>query len=147
MGWKMVTRLALICAGAAAICGCATMPRMAYLNASPCHNTDATLYFESGDDKVGDIGTQIIALTAGRLKACHVRELRLVGLADPTGAPQDNLDLSRRRAENVLAAFQAAGLPIPKYTLVAQGARGAESPSGVVAPVRRRVVATVVATR
>jgi len=76
-----------------------------------------------------------------------VRELSLVGLADPTGAPEANLALSQKRADNVLAAFVHAGLPVPKYTLVAAGDKGAVTPSGAVEPVRRQVDATVVVSR
>ena len=76
-----------------------------------------------------------------------MRELSLVGLADPTGAPEANLALSQKRADNVLAAFVHAGLPVPKYTLVAAGDKGAVTPSGAVEPVRRQVDATVVVSR
>ena len=148
MSWKMTGRLALVGAAAAALAGCASMQQsVSSLNPSVCHRTTVTLYFESSDDQVGDIGKQIIDLNAKRLATCHVRELRLVGLADPAGAPQANLDLSKRRAENVLAAFRASGLPVEKYTLIARGDTGAVTAEGAVAPLRRRVIVTVMASR
>ena len=80
-----------------------------------------------------------MAATAQRLRTCKVIEIRLLGLADATGSPQANLDLSKRRADNVLAAFVKAGLPVPKYTLVAAGDKGAVNAQGATEPVRRRV--------
>ncbi len=58
-----------------------------------------------------------------------------------------NLTLSQHRADNVLGAFVKAGLPVPKYTLVAAGEKGAVTASGAVEPVRRQVEATVVVDR
>jgi outer membrane protein OmpA-like peptidoglycan-associated protein len=76
-----------------------------------------------------------------------VKDLNLVGLADPTGSPQVNLALSQHRADNVLEAFVKAGLPVPKYTLVAAGQNGAVTAGGAVVPVRRQVDVTVVMAR
>ena len=109
------------------------------VSSSPCHETTVTLYFESGSDKLTEDGRQIVSLTAKRLKTCTVTELRLVGLADPAGAPQANIELSQRRADNVLDAFVHAGVPAPKYTMVARGDIGAIQAGGAVEPVRRRV--------
>ncbi|HEX4096560.1 MAG TPA: OmpA family protein, partial [Caulobacteraceae bacterium] len=114
---------------------------------SPCHNTTVTLYFESGSETLTDAGRQIVSLTAHRLRGCPVKELSLLGLADPTGSPQINLTLSQHRADAVLSAFVRAGLPVPKYTLVAAGSKGAVDANGAVEPVRRQVDATVVMGR
>ena len=130
-------------AGAAAMAlgGCASSVSPAYSAArAVCrHDTTVTLYFDTGQDAVTDIGQQIVAATAKRLRACTVKEIRLLGLADASGAAQTNLDLSKRRADNVLHAFVVAGLPVPKYTLVAAGDKGAVNPQGAAEPVRRRV--------
>ena len=123
-----------------ALGGCASVNQMRAAAFSPCRrDTTVTLYFETGQDAVTDIGQQIVAATAKRLSACKVREIRLLGLADASGAPQTNLDLSKRRADNVLNAFVKAGLPVPKYTLVAAGDKGAVTAQGAAEPVRRRV--------
>ncbi len=127
--------------------GCSTGRHAQLAAASPCRDTTVTLYFEPNADHVSDIGRQIIGAEAGRLKGCPVRELSLVGLADPAGAPQANLELSKRRAEGVRDAFIRAGLPVERFTLVARGETGAERPSGVVEPVRRRVDVVVVMGR
>jgi len=129
-------------AGAAllSLAGCASVSHVRDMAWSPCrHDTTVTLYFDTGQDAVTDIGQQIVAATAKRLRACTVKEIRLLGLADASGAPQTNLDLSKRRADNVLHAFVVAGLPVPKYTLVAAGDKGAVNAEGATEPVRRRV--------
>ena len=129
-------------AGAAAMTlgGCASVSHVRDMAMSPCrHDTTVTLYFDTGQDAVTDIGQQIVAATAKRLRACTVKEIRLLGLADASGAAQTNLDLSKRRADNVLHAFVVAGLPVPKYTLVAAGDKGAVTAQGAAEPVRRRV--------
>ena len=137
-------RLLLAVGFGACLTGCAAMHNRLQASNSLCHNTTVTLYFETGSETLTDAGRQIVALTAKRLSGCNVRELQLLGLADPTGQAQTNLTLSQHRADNVLSAFVKAGLPVPKYTLVAAGQKGAVTASGAVEPVRRQVDATVV---
>lgn len=135
--------------GAAALClaGCANVQKTLTASNSPCRDTTVTLYFDTGSETLTKDGDQIVSITAHRLRGCQVKELSLLGLADPTGSPQVNLTLSQHRADNVLAAFVRAGLPVPKYTLVAAGEKGAVAPNGAVEPVRRQVDATVVISR
>lgn len=133
--------LALIGAGALVLSGCAGVQRVTL---GPCHSTTVSLYFETASDIVTPIGQEIVSATAKRLKNCQVRDLTLLGLADASGSPAANLDLSKRRADNVLNSFVKAGLPIPKYTLVAAGDKGAVNAAGETEPVRRRVDVTVV---
>ena len=133
--------LALIGAATLMASGCASVHRM---TAGPCHDTTVSLYFETGGDVVPPIGQEIVAATAKRLRGCQVRELTLLGLADASGSSANNLELSKRRADNVLSSFVKAGLPVPKYTLVAAGDKGAVDAAGVAEPVRRRVDVTVV---
>jgi len=113
----------------------------------PCENVDATFYFESGSADLSDPAKQIVAETAKQVGNCQVGELRLVGLADPAGAPAANIELSNRRAQAVLDAYVAQGVNIPSYHIVAAGERGAQGASGVVEPIRRRVEATLVVGR
>jgi outer membrane protein OmpA-like peptidoglycan-associated protein len=140
--FKRVIFAAMACA---ALAGCQTVQNVQQrLASSPCHDTQVTFYFESNSETLTAAGDQIVSLTARRLQGCKVKELSLVGLADPTGSPEVNLTLSKHRADNVLEAFVRAGLPVPKYTLVASGDKGAVAASGAVVPVRRQVDATVV---
>ena len=144
---RATKRLAVLGAAALCLAGCAGMQNVQHMVSSPCHDTTVTFYFESGSEAVTDVGRQIIAATAHQLKSCKVKELKLVGLADPAGSAQINLTLSQHRADNVLDAFVKAGLPVPKYSLIAAGDKGAVTANGVVEPVRRRVDATVVVRR
>ncbi len=138
--------LLLALAVGAGLAGCNTA-RPLVASSSPCQNTTVTLYFESGSEMLTDAGKQIVGLTAKHLQGCKVRELSLVGLADPTGSAQVNLTLSQHRADNVLTAFVHAGLPVPKYNLVAAGQKGAVTSNGAVEPLRRQVDVTVVVDR
>ena len=141
-------RLAAAGLTALALAGCAQLrPHHGVVSQGGCQNESLTLYFDTGSDVLTDAGRQIVALTAGRLASCKVRELRLLGLADPTGSPAANLDLSRRRADRVLDAFVHNGVPVPKYTLVARGDQGAITPSGAIEPIRRQVDVTVIVGR
>src|SRR5204862_5741606 len=74
------TRLAAIGLAGLLLTGCATAQKMMGAAPSPCQDTTVTLYFETGQDDVGDIGRQIIKATAQRLKSCPVDELLLLGL-------------------------------------------------------------------
>ncbi|HEY5409692.1 MAG TPA: OmpA family protein [Caulobacteraceae bacterium] len=143
----IATGLLLALAASVCLAGCASVGVRRQAANSPCQDTTVTLYFESGSESLTDAGQQIVSLTAKRMGGCRVRELRLLGLADPTGSPQVNLTLSQHRADKVLAAFVRAGLPVPKYTLVAAGQKGAVNASGAVEPVRRQVDATIVVDR
>ncbi len=143
MGGGSAVKLAAASAIVLALAGCASIPSIRHHGGDPCRETTVTLYFETGSDQVSQIGRQIIAATSNRLRRCQVQELRLLGLADPAGAPQANLELSERRAVNVRNAFERTGLAFEHFTIVAAGDRGAERPGGVVEPVRRRVDVTV----
>ena len=143
MGCGSAVKLAAASAVVLALAGCGSLQGVRHRGGDPCRETTVTLYFETGSDQVSAIGRQIIAATSNRLHLCPVRELRLLGLADPAGAPQANLELSERRAFNVRNAFERTGLAFEHFTIVAAGDRGAERPNGVVEPVRRRVDATL----
>lgn len=139
-------RLVLAGLVATALAGCAGVNRLVRVY-SPCRDTSVTLYFESASDQPTESGGQVIAATAKHLRRCGVSEVLLRGLADPVGSPDENLQLSKRRAEHVLDAFVAAGLPVPHYTLAASGEQGAAAVGGIVTPVRRRVDVTVLMAR
>jgi outer membrane protein OmpA-like peptidoglycan-associated protein len=141
-------RIIFAAAACAALAGCQSVQNVQrVVSSSPCRDTKVTFYFETSSETLTTAGQQIVSLTAKRLQGCKVKELSLVGLADPAGSPEINLTLSKHRADNVLEAFVRAGLPVPKYTLVAAGDKGAVVASGAIVPVRRQVDATVVIAR
>ena len=140
-------RVLLAATAACALAGCESLHNAQRSINSPCRDTKLTLYFEPSSETLTDAGRQIVELTARRLRGCSVKELSLLGLADPTGSSAVNLTLSQHRADNVLESFVKAGLPVPKYTLVAAGDKGAVTAGGAVVPVRRQVDVTVVIAR
>jgi outer membrane protein OmpA-like peptidoglycan-associated protein len=142
-----IQHFALMAVAATAIAGCATTKHGGYAGQGRCHDAQLTLYFDTGSDTLTDDGRKLVALSARRLQSCQVKELQLLGLSDPSGSPEANLQLSKRRADTVLDAFVRAGVPAPHYTLVAKGEQGAVAPNGAVEPVRRRVDVTVVVGR
>lgn len=142
-----VRHFAVMALAATALAGCTTMKHGFASRQSACRNERVTLYFDTASDGLTDDGRKLVELSARRLRSCKVKELQLLGLTDPAGSPEENLQLSKRRADNVLDAFVRAGVPAPHYTLVAAGAKGSVAPNGAVEPVRRRVDVTVVVAR
>ncbi len=147
MNRSVLRALALPVLAAAALGGCGHMGHPKVLPSTACSDTTVTLYFGPGEDNLDPTGREIVREASRRLKGCPVQELTILGLADPEGQAQANLELSKRRAEHVRDAFLRDGLPVQRFTLAANGDVGAVRPSGVVEPVRRRVDVTVVMRR
>jgi outer membrane protein OmpA-like peptidoglycan-associated protein len=106
--------------------------------APACADTSFVIYFNEGSDRITRQAGQLIRATASRYKACRVTATRVVGLADATGSPVDNLTLSQRRARAVAAALAKAGLPPATFEVAAGGELGAVTRDGLDEPVRRR---------
>ncbi|WP_292108775.1 OmpA family protein [Brevundimonas sp.] len=105
---------------------------------SPCAPQRFEVYFAEGEARLTNPALQALGLTATRLQGCAIRRVQVLGLADPSGAPEANLDLSERRAVAVREALTAAGWPAPAFELGAGGESGALAASGAVQPMRRR---------
>src|SRR5689334_22098864 len=108
---RRIWRLAAAGLAATAAVGCKSVEHA--VHPGGCHDASLTLYFDENSDQLTEEGRQIVQITSRRMKACPVQELRLVGLADPAGSPQANVELSQRRANTVLDAFVHAGTPVP----------------------------------
>lgn len=132
-----------------ALSGCAQVRKVSgrMVTTAPCENVSTSIYFETGADQLSEPARQIVAESARMVSNCQIGELQLVGLADPTGTPAANVELSNRRAQAVLDAYVAQGVNIPRYNIVAAGERGATGAGGVVEPIRRRVEVTLVVGR
>lgn len=103
-----------------------------------CADTSFVVYFNEGSDRLTRQAGQLIGATARRYRGCEVTGVRVVGLADATGSPTDNLSLSQRRARTVAAALAKQGLPAASFDLAAGGELGAVTRDGSEEPVRRR---------
>lgn len=96
------------------------------------------VYFAEGEAQLTNAALQAIGLTATQLQGCDIRRVQVIGLADPSGGVDANLDLSERRALAVTEALTAAGWPAPAFEIGAAGESGATTPGGAVQPMRRR---------
>ncbi len=132
--------LLLAGAGVLAIAGCAETGSRGPLVAEPnaCAPQKFDIYFREGEARLTDPALHAIGLTATQLQGCDIRKVEVVGLADASGGPDANLDLSERRALAVTEALAAAGWPAPAFSLVAAGESGSVAADGAAEPMRRR---------
>ena len=120
---------------------CATLKPDRYRRADPaqpCADQRVAVYFESESSEIGPESRAVISAAAKPAKRCRVLNVEVVGLADATGAPGANLELSKRRAASVTAALAASGLPTKDLKVTAAGQAGATTADGKSAPLRRR---------
>ena len=125
--------------------GCASVHDMhARLVRAPAACVDQTVqvYFEPRSAELTREGRAVLNAAAANTRACAVRGVEVLGLADAPGAPEANLELSRQRAAAVSAALAQAGLPPAEFRVSAAGAEGAMV-DGKAAPLRRRVDVTL----
>lgn len=137
--------LAAILAGAAlsglALGGCAAMSGLetrARVASNPsCTDFFFQIYFAKDSAELSKPAAQVVAHAGRHINGCAVAQVEVLGLADATGTPEANLDLSHQRARTVAQALIRAGLPTPVFHLNAIGDAGAVK-DGVSTPVRRR---------
>jgi len=104
------------------------------------------IYFGENEDRLTEPARQAIGLTATQLQGCEIRSVKVLGLADASGASAENLSLSERRALAVVEALSAAGWPTPAFEVAAAGDTGSVTQSGAEEPLRRRTEVVVEAT-
>jgi outer membrane protein OmpA-like peptidoglycan-associated protein len=104
-----------------------------------CVDQTVQIYFEPDSAEVTKEGRAVLNLAAkDSATRCKVTGVDVVGLADSSGAPGANLELSKRRAEAVTEALTAAGLPAADFKVAAAGQAGATTNQGDLRPLRRR---------
>lgn len=104
------------------------------------------VYFGENQHQLTDAARTAIGAAATQLQGCRIDSVQVLGLADATGAPAENLTLSQRRALAVAEALAAAGWPTPVFELAAAGDAGAVVAGGVEEPLRRRTEVVVTAS-
>lgn len=144
----MVRTILLAGLGASVLAGCSLTPKAPERAAivaepSPCAEKRFEVYFAEAEARLTTAALQAIGLTATQLQPCEIRRVRVIGLADASGATTDNMDLSQRRAVAVAEALVAAGWPTPAFELEAVGAEGAVTSEGTNEPMRRRTEVVV----
>ncbi|RAK56227.1 OmpA family protein [Phenylobacterium soli] len=142
----MVLATAVAFGAAASLGGCATVQnaRARLVRASArCVDQTVQIYFEPQSAALTREGRLVIDQAASQARGCRVTTVDVVGLADAAGAPDANLELSKRRAEAVAAALAANGLPAADFQVGAAGQAGAVTADGKAAPLRRRADVTL----
>src|SRR4029079_1479641 len=96
-----------------ALAGCnTTSGRDRIVKRAPqCPDQKVQIYFEPNSAAVTDEGRAVLAQAAKSAEGCKIKSVHVLGLADAAGAPDANLEVSRRRADAVTAALAGAGLP------------------------------------
>ena len=104
-----------------------------------CADETVQIYFESRSAEVTKEGRAVLNAAAKDSRACKVTAVDVLGLADAvSGTPDDNLELSKKRAQAVTEALAAAGLPLAEFKVAAAGEAGATNAKGDLRPLRRR---------
>jgi len=135
-------------AGLAALtlAGCGSLPagRDKVVKApKSCEDQTVQIYFEADSATVTKEGRAVLRQAAASAKGCRVQGVEVLGLADAVGAPDANLELSKRRADAVTAALAGAGLPAAEFNVAAAGQAGAVTAHGEARPLRRRADVTL----
>lgn len=142
----IVAGLAVAVGALVGLSGCASMTsaRDRIVRAPKvCQDMTAPVYFEANDAEITREGRRVIRAAAAQAKGCNVDAVRVLGLADATGDPLTNLELSKKRAASVADAIARAGLPAAEFEVAAAGQAGAVNRAGQQAPVRRRADVTL----
>lgn len=108
-----------------------------------CIDQTVQIYFEPESAELTREARMVIDQAAAASAPCRVTAVDVVGLADAQGAPDANMQLSRKRADAVAAALAANGLPPAAFTVGAAGQAGAVTADGKTAPLRRRADVTL----
>jgi outer membrane protein OmpA-like peptidoglycan-associated protein len=126
----------VIALAAGMLVGCVSAPPPAQVSA--CMDADLSIYFADNSAELTAPAHAVIADAGKQAARCTVREVEVVGLADYRGPAEPNLALSRQRAQAVADALQKVGLPVPRFTVTAQGEAGAIASPGVAEPMHRK---------
>jgi OmpA-OmpF porin, OOP family len=80
------------------------------------------ILFASGAARIDERSDALLAALADTLTTCPGARIRIAGHTDDRGRPEDNLLLSRKRAEAVAARLMDAGVEAARITAVGHGA-------------------------
>jgi outer membrane protein OmpA-like peptidoglycan-associated protein len=129
-----------------ALAGCSTVRSARDRIVKPqarCADLTVQIYFEPDSAEVSSEGRAVLKAAAARTKPCGIQAVSVLGLADASGAPQASLELSRRRADAVVQALAATGLPAAEFDTSAAGQAGSLTAAGDTRPLRRRADVTL----
>jgi OmpA-OmpF porin, OOP family len=100
-----------------------------------------TVFFDFDRANLTDAGRNVVATAAANAKRGQVTTIDATGYADRSGPASYNMDLSRRRAENVKAEMVRLGVPANEIVVAYKGENDNLVPTadGVREPQNRRV--------
>ena len=103
------------------------------------------MYFDWDRSNLNTAANDTISQAAQRARSCNVQTVRVVGYTDTSGSPRYNLGLSQRRAQVVVDALVAAGIPAAVVTSEGAGETNLDKATadGVREPLNRRSAATI----
>jgi peptidoglycan-associated lipoprotein len=141
MNRRTAACLALALVPAALLGACATTPgsRASIEKLPPaCLDTSVAIYFERDSSTVTSEARAVLRSAAQMARGCKIESIRVLGLADATGAPGANQALSELRVRATTDALAAVGFATPQFDSAALGEAGAMTPQGEAQPLRRR---------
>ena len=123
--------------------GCGTVPgfRRA-LAPNLCQDLTVSIYFERDSATITREARAVLKGAGDMTRGCDLGHVDVTGLADSTGDPDVNLELSRKRAQAVRLAVERLGFSMVNFTVGAVGESGATTRSGADRPLRRRADVT-----
>jgi peptidoglycan-associated lipoprotein len=135
------TTMALLATAAAlGVASCTGMGSRGLVRApTTCSDFTVSIYFETDSAAITPQAAAIIRAAARQAERCSVRQIDILGLASAPGDAAANQALSERRVASVTQALAARGLSHPAVAAGAAGEIGAETRTGLLRPLRRRV--------
>jgi peptidoglycan-associated lipoprotein len=123
--------------------GCSTFGGGEAKPQTACVPQTVHIYFDADSAGVTDEARAVLQQAAELAKACRVKKVTVLGLADAAGAPDANLALSKQRADAVSKTLDELHLPSADFVLEAAGQSGAVNAAGDTRPLRRRADVTL----
>ena len=106
-----------------------------------------TIRFEEGSARIDVASETLISEVASALRPCLGSIIAITGHTDASGPEPGNLELSRERADAVLLALVAQGIPADGLRASGVGSRAPVAGLEPTDPANRRIEFSVVATK
>ena len=94
---------------------------VAATSAAPTAPSSLLFYFEPGSATVRSKDTALLDQASRLYREGKPIVMVVSGSADATGSAGSNLQLSQRRAQNVMKGLVSRGIPIERFQIVAKG--------------------------
>jgi len=138
---KLVSVMALLALGA---CATSAPETPANFDPSACYERSFEIYFERQEDQLNAPAREAIDTVQRQLRGCRIDSVRVLGLAGAAGGPQENFELSARRALYIAQYMERErGWSRDNIQTLASGETGATTPDGLNEPMRRVARITV----